>query len=302
MRNVLKLSFAGLLAAALVLACGGSSNKTTTTPPDAGPTMSGTGTTGLMILPQAEAVLTAGPGGAASADLGDMTKFQVDLIEPIKFLISGEAAARLGNSPVTPTNPTHNHADYAVTGIDRTALTAITPGLVVNVIDTNATKKQTTTTSTGVIACDPLGQLPAGNSLTATAPAFIIPDAFADIIGAALAPPQTHVALGTSGYILALVIDRTTGTAVSGATVAPITSHIVTHLNFGPTGATAGSATDYTGLVLITGPATGTSPITISASTATLPACASATATSCLAPASAGLTGNIAFVAPIVQR
>ena len=293
----------GCLAA--LLACG-SDDK----PADQGVTLSGSGNTGVQILPQAAQVLAGSP----AADLGDMTKFQVDLIDPIKFLLSfgDEASARMGNSPVTPTNPTQNKADYKVIHVDATPLAAptLTPGLVVNVLDTNSPKKQSTVTSTGVIALVPPAAaggnytLPAGKDLTADAPAFIIPDGFADLLAPlALGAGKTHVELGAAGYILALVIDRATGTTVSGATVAAIPGHTITYPNVGSAGLTAGSATDALGLVLITGPATGTSPITISATTATLPVCANpTTSTGCLVPASAGLTTNLAFIAPIVKH
>lgn len=289
----------GCLAA--LLACG-SDNK----PADEGVTLTGSGSTALQILPQAAQVLAA--VNPPTADLGDMTKFQVDLVDPIKFLLSfgDEASSRMGNSPVTPTNATRNKADYKIIHVDSTPLgvPSQTPGLVVNVLDTNSPKKQTTPTSTGVIALTPPGTFPAGKNLTADAPAFIIPDAFADLLAPlALGAGKTHVDLGAAGYILGFVVDRVAGAPVAGATVAPVPNHTVTHVNLGATGLTAGAATDALGLVLITGPATGTSPITISASSPTLPVCPDPTAsTNCLVPASAGLTNNIAFVAPIVKH
>ncbi len=280
---------------------------------DGGVTLTGSGAAALQILPQAGAVLQA--AGSPAANLGDMTKFRVDLIDPVKFLLNfgNESAARMGDSPVTPTATTANHADYQVTNIDTSSLAvpSQTPGLVVNVLDTETPARQTTTTSTGVIALvapttagGPY-TFPPGNNLAADAPAFIIPDAFASILGSLLSPALTSAQLGQAGYILAITINRTTGQPVGGATVAPIANHTVTYPTLGQTGLTAGTATDpQLGLVVVTGPAsTLANPvIQISASTSTLPACASATATNCLAPAFAGLTNNIAFVAPIVKH
>lgn len=301
MRKVFQLCATAACALALA-SCGSSST-------DEGVTLTGAGDKGLQILPQAAQVL--GAVNPAAANLGDMTKFQIDLIDPVAFLLSGgqEANARMGDSPVTPTNPSTNKADYKVTHVDRTnlAIPSSTPGLVVNVIDNASPKRQTTTTSTGVIALvapttagGPF-TLPAGKALTADAPAFIIPDAFAELLGGLVG--KTGADLGAGGYILALIIDRTTGTTVSGAKVADIANHTITYPNVGPTGLVAGTATDSLGLVLITGIPTGQTPIKISATTSSLPKCAdSTTSTNCLVEASAGLANNIAFVAPIVKH
>jgi hypothetical protein len=302
MRNFLKLPLSVALAAVLALACGGG-NKTTTNPNLL--TFKGTGATGLTVLPQAALVLTAAAGGTAY-DIGPITNFQVDLLDPIKLLLGGEAAARLGNSPVTPTQTATNSGDFTVTNVDRTTINPLTPGLVVNILDNNTPKKQTTPTSTGVIATTSAGVLPPGDTLTATAPAFIIPDAFADILaGLSLGAGKTHVDLGTGGSIVVLVVDRSTTppTPVAGAKLAPVPGHAIAYPTFPGGVPTPGTATDSTGLVVITGPATGTSPISIVADgTSVVPPCATTTSTGCLAAAAAGLSPGLNFVAVMLKH
>src|SRR6266542_3938972 len=127
MRKILKLSLAGLAAAALALACGNDNKSTGTTDagtPDAGRQVTLNGA--VTILPQGAPSL-----GATTVD---MTKFSILLIEPITLLLNpgNIALATLGAGAVTATaGATPPAGTYAIP-IDANRVTL---AVVANVID-----------------------------------------------------------------------------------------------------------------------------------------------------------------------
>src|SRR6266496_3136078 len=102
MRKILKLSLAGLAAAALALACGNDNKSTGTTDagtPDAGRPVTLNGA--VTILPQAAPSLLA----TIPPTTVDMSKFSVLLIEPVTLppTPGNIALATLGTGAVTAT-------------------------------------------------------------------------------------------------------------------------------------------------------------------------------------------------------
>ncbi len=294
MRKILKLSLAGLAAAALALACGNDNKSTGTTDagtPDAGRQVTLNGA--VTILPQGAPSL-----GATTVD---MTKFSILLIEPITLLLNpgNIALATLGAGAVTATaGATPPAGTYAIP-IDANRVTL---AVVANVIDNGAgpagAKVQTTTTATGVNRTIPAGE----TSHTATAPAFIIPDTFATVLAGRVG--TTPAAIGTSGYILAMVLQGTV--PLTGATVTVTdpnaytgTPPALTATALDGTGATTGAS----GIVIITADkAVGSQPLNLSASATGLPACATTTSTGCIGTTQAGIQAGIAFVAPMATQ
>ncbi len=310
MRHLWKISLATACAAAL--ACGSDSNNNNNNNTGDGGTADGgsgnsftfvgSGATDLEVLPQAAQL---------GASITDMTKLRVTLVDPVKLLTAtatGSAnpvgAATLGGSAATPVATTANHASYTIPNVDRTTIVS-TLGLVTLVTDTGSPQQQTTPTGTGVAAATTYAA-GTGASVAASAPAFVIPDTFADKIAIAVlgaGNTRANLVSATTGYVLAFILDRAAGTPVTGATVAAVAGHTVTHLNVGPGGTLVkGTATDALGLVVISGAATGATPVAISATSATLPACTTTVATGCLAPAQAGILPGVAFVAPVLKQ
>jgi len=292
MRKILKLSLAGLAAAALALACGNDNKSTGTTDagtPDAGREVTLNGA--VTILPQAAPSL-----GATTVD---MTKFSILLIEPVTLLLNpgNITLATLGTGPVTA-GTTAGSGTYSIP-IDANRVTL---AVVANVIDNGAgaagAKVQTTTTGTGVNRTIPAGE----TTHTATAPAFIIPDTFATVIAGRVG--TTPAAIGTSGYIVAMVLQGTT--PLTGATVTVTdpnaytgTPPVLTRTALDGVGATTGAS----GIVIITADkAVGSQPLNLSASATGLPACATTTSTGCIGRTQAGIQAGIAFVAPMATQ
>jgi hypothetical protein len=287
MRSVLKAFLALSLAAALA-ACGSNGNGSTTL------TVNLTGTAGY--FPVAQSVLGAG------LPAFDPTKWQIEVLDPLKVVLgAGTAGSRVCN-PAVALSLTGATGAWTCNGIDAKAISL---GIVGNMVDNNATKIQTATTSTGLkapfctdAACTGVTQ----GQTFAAAPGFIIPDAFATIL-AQLAhndPSATYADLANSGkgYILVWVLDTTvaTPTPIVGATLSGVPgTHTVSYPNsaFNGLGATTGTS----GIAIVEGLATGAVPLNLGASTAALPSCNPPTVTTnCISSQPAGIANSFAFV------
>jgi len=291
MPSALRSSLA-LLAAAALAACGSSDSTPTPTPTPA-PTKNVTMNGGVTVFPPAVPFL----GGATV----DLSKFQLEVLDPLKVLLGRPIAEQRVCTPNTGPLAVAAAGTYSCAVPDATTITL---GIIGNAIDTNATKIQSVVTSSGVhlpfcssVACT---NVTPGQVFNDAVPAFIIPDVFHTTVGALYSPVKTAAQLGTAGVIVVFVVNRTTGTAVSGATLTVPATHSVLYPNDTFTG--VGTTTGVSGVAYVTGPPTA-SPINIVATKLpSLPACTATVTTGCLSPAQAGLQPGLAFVAPVTQQ
>jgi hypothetical protein len=289
MRSALK-AFLALSLATSLAACSSDGNGGSTTL-----TVNLTGT--ASYFPVAEAVLA---GAGAPLPAFDPTKWQIEVLDPLKVVLGvGTAASRVCN-PAVALSLTGATGAWTCNGIDAKAITL---GIVGNMVDNNATKLQTVTTSTGLkspfcvdVPCTGVTQ---GQTFTA-APGFIIPDAFATILAQLIhgaGSDYADLANSGKGYILVWVLDTTVATPVgiAGATLSGVPgTHTVSYPNSTFTG--LGASTGATGVAIVEVSATGATPIVLSASAAGLPACGGGVTTNCIASQPAGIANGFAFV------
>lgn len=288
MHSALRPSLAALVAASLS-ACGGSSKP----PPAKSVVMNGV----VTLFPPAASFFVPTP---------DITKFQLDVLDPVKVLLGQGTAARIC-SPAQPLSLTVVPGQPLPTGSYTCAIpdaTLIFLGIVGNIVDNNTTQIQTFTTSTGLhgpfCADSACANVTPGQVFSDTAPAFIIPDAFHEAVGALYTPQRTLAQLKGAGVIVVFVVDPVASQPIAGATVTAPGNYAVFYPDFGAPG--AGNATDSSGVAYVTGPATTSTPINIAASATGLPTCATATSTSCLPRTQAGLLPQLAFVAVVAKQ